>query len=361
MEPNNPASSGEHKPADASWKDPRAERKVVALQDLIDAPKGNTQFKKGESFALHVLWEVPSPEAADELLDNLASCAVATHRDTPCVSTYIFHASTYDAEIASPGPIRVCDLPALADAQRKLRLGLRPAALESELARRRIDPSLLTAEPESLLPAEFAAKIAPVFVECTEVYLDEAAFMQHAHSRDYLAAYGKVMNPALSYKQPTTLRFGTPPESIVDRILAPILKEVVVSQGSHDFTWKSVKEASESPASSPSRGIYFSFDQDSQGTSASAVESITALSAHAVSLLTFSHPHRQSTVRTMCVVPISESAPHLHADVYDALKKLTIPRGAAFLTGLGDEVVQSVKNEFVTHDVSFIPDRKSVV
>jgi len=35
-----------------------------------------------------VFWEAPSLVAATKLLGGLQQCVTATHRDTPCVTTY---------------------------------------------------------------------------------------------------------------------------------------------------------------------------------------------------------------------------------------------------------------------------------
>ncbi|ORY12551.1 hypothetical protein BCR34DRAFT_600600 [Clohesyomyces aquaticus] len=77
----------------------------------------------------------------------------------------------------------------------------------------------------------------PVAVECTELYLDERAFNEHAGSAEYLAAYGKVVDPSLQ-NSTTTARMGNPSEFLVVRILAPMLKERVRDVGRGMWVWR---------------------------------------------------------------------------------------------------------------------------
>jgi hypothetical protein len=91
-------------------------------------------FTQGEAFLLHVFWEAPSMAAAQKLLhEGLKKCAQATHRDTPCVTSYFFRISSNDVDLHSEG-----------------------------------------------------LKQQSVRVEFTEVYLDERAFWGHACSSDFL-------------------------------------------------------------------------------------------------------------------------------------------------------------------------------
>lgn len=75
--------------------------------------------------------------------------------------------------------------------------------------------------------------ISPLYLEFTEIYLDERAFMDHAASRQYLDGYAKIMNPAAFYRVPKTYRFGTPTQNLIDTILEPVLKDTPVSMVSN--------------------------------------------------------------------------------------------------------------------------------
>mmetsp|Transcript_35762 Transcript_35762/g.93806 ORF Transcript_35762/g.93806 Transcript_35762/m.93806 type:complete len:206 (-) Transcript_35762:321-938(-) len=164
----------------------------TALQRLIQEPKGKIDYAPHEAFLLHVFWQAPSEAAAAELLAALQRCATATHRDTPCVPTYFFRRVEQDDEIGvGAPPATVGEHPQLAEAHKKLRVGIPRPAVVADLTRRGIDPALLNLDPSAPLPAELQAA-RPVAVEFTELYLDERAFMEHAGSRDYLEAYGQV-------------------------------------------------------------------------------------------------------------------------------------------------------------------------
>jgi hypothetical protein len=113
------------------------------------------------------------------------------------------------------------------NALRKLQLGVPQFSIRSELIKRGFqDPSILEWSLETELPKEFQEE--PIALEFTEIYLDEQAFMEHAGSRDYLDGYGVVMNPALHYTIPKTIRLGTPSMNLIEKILEPVLKEEVI-------------------------------------------------------------------------------------------------------------------------------------
>ena len=83
------------------------------------------------------------------------------------------------------------------DLLKKLQVGVPRQAVLADLARRNIDSNLIDLEPGAALPENLQQR--PVLVECTELYLDERAFNEHAGSRDYLAAYADAMSPAQIY------------------------------------------------------------------------------------------------------------------------------------------------------------------
>eukprot|EP00002_Diphylleia_rotans_P035045 TRINITY_DN7599_c0_g1_i1.p1 TRINITY_DN7599_c0_g1~~TRINITY_DN7599_c0_g1_i1.p1 ORF type:complete len:415 (+),score=70.29 TRINITY_DN7599_c0_g1_i1:70-1314(+) len=372
-------SSPSAESADARWGSSEAPRKVVTLQELFDAPKGCTTHHAGEAFALHVAWIAPHAAAADELLDALAACAHATARDTPCVPTYLFRRSPMDdewptadddngddneeerEELAKSVPIRtptrLGELPAIAEAHRKLSRGIPAPAVRAELSRRRLDPALLDAGLDAPIPEELARQIRPVVLEMTEIYLDEAAFMQHAHSPDYLAAYGRVMNLALMYAPPITLRLGTPAASLVTKILEPILKERVVPRGPGELLFRA-PPLDPNLSTATVAGALFVLDRDldrgAREVSLHHASQCEALHHAAVSLLTFRHPLRRRTARSLCVVRVSTSAPHVAEDVYAALAQWPLARAACYITGVDDEMVSSLRREFSEKGLSAV-------
>lgn len=125
----------------------------------------------------------------------------------------------------------------LASAIKKLSVGVSRNAVTADLTRRGIDTAFLDLDLSAELPTSLQGQ-TPLAVEFTELYLDERAFMEHAGSREYLQAYGKVMDPALVNAVPITMRCGTPNESMVEKILDPILKEQVVSLPPGFSVWK---------------------------------------------------------------------------------------------------------------------------
>ncbi|KAM0713713.1 hypothetical protein Q7P37_010675 [Cladosporium fusiforme] len=263
------------------------------LQQLLDEPKGKTKYKTGQAFMLHVFWETPSLEAAQKLLSALKSCAVATHRDTPCVPSYYFRMSSIEADTVSRRPLTAGEHPKLAKAHQKLQVGVPRAAVVADLVRRDIDTALLDLKPTDALSAH--AQLSPVMVECTEVYLDERAFFEHAGSRDYLQAYGEVMAPGLHNKA-TTVRLGTPTAYIVDKILSPMLKEIAEPLAENCAVWKPVA----------TEGLQTSVLILSINVVGKANEVASKMPQRLIQLSTsfvaFSHPLRAGRTRIMCVL-----------------------------------------------------------
>jgi hypothetical protein len=166
---------------------------------------------------LHVFWIAPSIDHAHRLLQGLDKCAKATHRDTPCVPTYFFRVSSNNADLCPGPPHLVKDHPKLRDAMKKLAVGIPVPAVRNELTKRGFDPSILDETSGSLdAPLPLNMQCQPVAVEFTEIYLDERAFMEHAGS-------------SLHFSTPITIRLGTPPANLIEKILEPVLKEVLTA------------------------------------------------------------------------------------------------------------------------------------
>lgn len=159
------------------------------MQRLFDEPKGKTDFSPAETFILHVFWQAPSITAAQRLLSGLKKCAIATHKNTPCTTTYFFRISSNDSPLCPAPPKTVYEHSQLSGALKKLRVGQPRGAVIADLIRRGLDPSYIDLELDAELPTELTRQQA-VYVEFTEVYLDERAFMEHSASRDWLNAYG---------------------------------------------------------------------------------------------------------------------------------------------------------------------------
>jgi hypothetical protein len=236
-----------------------------SLSGILGATKGKTGYQSGESFLLHVFWQTPSMAAAHELLAALQRCAVATHHNTPCVPTYFFRLTTNDFELCAPTPQRVADHPQIQQAKKKIEIGIPLAAVHADFVRRGYSLSLLDLADDAPLPDELRSA-AGATLECTEIYLDERAMMEHAGSRDYLDAYGAVLQPKLTRGQPQTVRLGTPTQHLQERMLEPILRERVATVPQRCAVWSHTPQLAASRSAAPDVTVA---DQDAASASAS--------------------------------------------------------------------------------------------
>ncbi|CAM6089738.1 unnamed protein product [Calypogeia fissa] len=311
----------------------KSARAPTALERLINEPKGKIDYAPGEAFLLQVFWEAPNMSAARQLLDGLKQCAHATHRDTPCVPSYFFRISNNDADLCGPPPKTVSEYPQLRAAIKKLKVGIPRPAVVADLIRCGLDPDLLDLDMDAELPPSLRDQ-QPVALEFTELYLDERAFMEHAGSRDYLDGYGVVMRPAVQNRPPYTIRLGTPPASIAEKILEPILKEVVVPLAEGCMVWKR-------PSKSGEGALMLSVDFDTRNGCCEAALP-TALFDYCTMCVTFAHPRRDYTTRLLCVLP--SLPPH---GVLSSLAVLHPVRGEAYVTS-GDETTAKVVRDALT-------------
>ncbi|OGM43845.1 hypothetical protein ABOM_007556 [Aspergillus bombycis] len=265
----------------------------MALQKLLDEPKGKTTYYPRQAFLLHVFWEAPNQSAADKVLDALQRCSKATCRDTPCVPTYYFRRSALDASLIHEKPLTVGDHPQLRDALKRMKVGVPKPAIQADLVRRGLNPDLLDMDPATPLPQ--AMQQTPVILEFTELYLDERSFYEHAGSKEYLAAYGEVIAPGLHNRQ-TTVRLGYPTAEIRDRILAPMLKEQVEPLQDRCVLWRRPPVKPQSPTL---------LSMDVPGAAKHAME-ILPDSLHQLSttLVAFPHPLREGRVRVLAILPL---------------------------------------------------------
>ncbi|KAI5457709.1 hypothetical protein BGZ63DRAFT_393555 [Mariannaea sp. PMI_226] len=265
-----------------------------SLQDLLNEPKGKTTYYSNQVFLIHVFWEAPSIQAAQTVLDALRRCGQATHRDTPCVPTYHFRISSLDNERITGGPKTVGDHTQLQDSLKKLKIGVPRPAVLADLARRGIDPQLLDADPDTPLPSKMQQQ--PVMLEFTELYLDERAFFEHAGSRDYLDAYGLVMQPGLLNKQ-ATVRIGFPTAEITEKILEPMLKAKHEPIPSSCHLWRA-------PVSTRAGdgGVFLSMD--ATGSVDSVASSLPrSLREASTTCVAFAHPLQKDRIRVLVVLP----------------------------------------------------------
>lgn len=304
----------------------------TSLRALLAAPKGTLEFLPGWAFMLHVFWLAPDEAAAATLLRGLTACSTATHRDTPCVPTYFFRVSGNDTDLAPPPPGTVGEHPHLRDAQRKLAMGVPPPAVRAGLVKLGIDPALAEAPADTELPEALRGSRA-VALEFTEVYLDERAFIEHAGSRDYLDGHGVIMTPGLARGVPTTLRMGNAPPSLVEKVLAPSLREnVVPTLAPSGAVWRcgpiaahgAPAAATDAAAAAAAAAVFVSVDVPGDAEAVSVLLP-RELTASATTCAVFAHPLREGTARVMLVLPDSAERPAALA----ALARVPFVRGEA--------------------------------
>lgn len=297
----------------------------TALERLLKEPKGKVSYSPNQAFLLHVFWECPDIGAARRLLQALQKCAAATHRDTPCVPVYFFRISTICADVRTQRPRTIQEHPVLQAAIRKLQVGVPRQAVLADLARRNIDSNLIDLDPSTTLPKHL--QNYPATVECTELYLDERAFQEHAGSRDYLAAYADVINPALRTRH-HTVRVGNPTEYLVERVLEPMLQEVVTPLFEGTVLWRAPTV----------RGteVMLSLDLSTEEHDLQELlsSSVGKFDRYAVVVVIFTHPLRDHIARLLVVLS------NLMRSTMDEIHALPVQRGELHCS---DSSVEEVK------------------
>lgn len=168
-------------------------------------------------------------------------------------------------------------------------------------------------------------------------YMDEASFMAHSASRQFLDGYAVVMDPSLHYTVPQTLRVGTPSQNMIDTILEPVLKEQVVdSAGAKIF---------QTPPPPPHVPALLSFDMpqppqsspDAATTSCQhAIQSLPpALVSACTTCAAFPHPFRAHCIR---VLLIFSSLPMAHA--LAGLHTIGLQRGELYVQAGDDHALK---------------------
>ena len=203
--------------------------------------------------------------------------------------------------------------------------------MRADLIRRGLDPALIELDSDSELPPELQEK--PVAVELTELYLDERAFNQHAGSRDYLDAYGTVMQPGLQNSPPSIIRLGNPTASLVEKILEPMLHEIVPPTAEGNMIWQRPQTTS--------NAVFISLDVPIDAeSSASAVAAAlkSDFREHCTTCISFPHPLRANTARLLCILPSLPPVP-----VLAGLVALNPARGEAHMTTGNETAADSVR------------------
>lgn len=202
---------------------------TTTFDDRLARQKGFVEYNPSESFVIHVQWVVANRKAAEEMLEALKTCAAATARDAPPTLAYFFRVS-HDQSLAQAMKAGVTTLGEHPQYKKKFKLaemGLSAPVVAAGCEREGLSgkPFREGWEPDRPMDAVLAEELGfdPVVLDLTEVYLDSRAFVDHASSRDYLAAYGVLMQPHRNLSVHTVVA-GTPTDAVWDRVLEPALK-----------------------------------------------------------------------------------------------------------------------------------------
>ncbi|KAI8914764.1 hypothetical protein DFJ77DRAFT_32718 [Powellomyces hirtus] len=146
----------------------------------------------------------------------------------------------------------------------------------------------------------------------------------------------KRMVPGMANGAPTTIRMGTPPESMVDRILEPMLRAIPA-------TSKSGETALKRPSVATSTACMISLDLDAVSSTAAFVELCGA-----TTFVFFPHPVRATGMtRLMVIVPELPSADIL-APILGGLRIL---RGEVFMPQGSAADLDTVKTTLARADL----------
>ena len=199
------------------------------FQEILEAPKGCTEYNPHQSFALQVYWIVRSPRAASEMIQHgFTPCASATSRDTPTTITYLFRVSK-DQRLAEQMKQEVLSIgqhPHYQPSFKSLSMGVPQTSVELKLRHGGIDTKPLSwAQDESIEAHREELDFDPVVLECTEIYLDNRSFYEHGASREWMTFSAEILKPARSLK-PKTYCVGTPSQEIWEKTLESYLKAI---------------------------------------------------------------------------------------------------------------------------------------
>lgn len=273
-----------------------SKKHVTSFKERLQAEKGSLEYNPEQAFGLHVFWVVPNEEAVENMLQGLSECSVATARDTPCTSTYFFrvnrgHPYVTMARERFGGSCKLRDHPQFVKYFKLKDMGLGEEALKQKLKLDGFNVDIIDMGDDYTVGEACAAGLisfAPILLECSEVYLDTDAFWTHAMSKDYLAAYGKIIQPCNSVL-PTTYAFGCPEAIIVERVLEPVLKAPLLPMlpGSSLFE----KPTIDSTATCDDGSIFLAIDaQTGSLEETEAVSGLFSATVAAVHRLIFTYP-----------------------------------------------------------------------
>ena len=210
----------------------------TAWDKRLAETKGFVEYNPAESFVIHVQWVVANRTCAHEMLTALAQCARATLRDAPPVLCYCFRIS-HDQRLALALKNRVQtagDHPQLAKKFKMADMNMPWSVIAATCDREGIssvpfrgggggeDDDVWTKETPMTPERAQLLGFDPVVLDCTEIYLDNRAFSNHALSKDYLAAYSAVLLQPFRSLEVHTAVAGTPTIGIWNRVLEPMLK-----------------------------------------------------------------------------------------------------------------------------------------
>ncbi|KAL9651550.1 hypothetical protein ABK040_001496 [Willaertia magna] len=202
-------------------------------QQLLESPKGSLEFNPNQSFALQVYWVVRSPTAAKEMIEKgFQPCSKATFRDTPTTLAYIFRISQ-DQRLAKKLKSEVKTIgqhPHYQPSFKSIKMGIPQLSVETKLKYGGIDTTPLSwGSEEPINGHELELDFDPVVLECTEIYLDNQSFYQHAASQDWMKSYSEIMKASRSLK-PKTYCIGNPTDDVWEKALESSLKAIRVNE-----------------------------------------------------------------------------------------------------------------------------------
>ena len=187
------------------------------MQQLFEAPKGFTEYNPNQSFMLQVYWIIRSPKALNEMIEQgFFPCARCTERDTPTTLAYFFRISR-DQQLAAQFKEtvkKIGDHPHYLSAFKSMNMGIPRPAIEMKLRQGGIDITPLSwGAEEPISGHEKEIDFDPVILECTEIYLDNRSFFQHAASQEWMKGHSQITKLGRSLKA-TTYCIGTPTEDV---------------------------------------------------------------------------------------------------------------------------------------------------
>jgi hypothetical protein len=149
-----------------------------------------------------------------------------------------------------------------------------------------------------------------------------------------------VMSPGLCNRVPTTLRFGDPSESLIEKVLEPFLKENVVPLVTNSSVWKQPSSMSKS---------HFLISVDFQSSSLKTFEFSKQLQDTCVWCLRYEHPIRKDISRLMVMFPLLD---HFSLNFFKSLPSLKPTQGEIHVSN--EDAANELKQILNGEGLSFI-------